>query len=66
MTNRIETASASTATTPVFVFDAETIQTPNAFIITEPTVETDEAPETYRPRTLESRRRRAKRRAGRH
>lgn len=66
MTTRIETASASNATTPVFVFDAGTIQTPNAFIITEPALETDEASETYRPRLLESRRRRAKRRAGRH
>ena len=66
MTTRIEAASTSIATTPVFVFDAETIQTPNAFIITEPALETDEAPETDRPRTLESRRRRAKRRAGRH
>ena len=66
MTNRIETASTSTATAPVFVFDVETIQTPNAFIITEPTVEADETVETYRPRTSERRRRRAKRLAGRH
>jgi len=65
MTHRIATASVSIATTPIFVLDAEALQTPNAFIITEPTVDAEETGEAYRPRTLESRSRRAKRLAGR-
>jgi hypothetical protein len=65
MTNLINTAQTNAVATAVFTFAQQALNAPNAVTLIAPSIESNEAPEAYRPRTLDSRRRRAKRLAGR-
>ena len=64
MTNLTNTAQTNAVATAVFTFAQQALNAPNAVTHIAPSIESNEAPEAYRPRTLESRRR-AKRLAGR-
>ena len=65
MTNLINTQQTDAVATAVFTFAQQALNTPNAVTVIAPSIESDEATEADRPRTLENRRRRAKRLAGR-
>ena len=65
MTNLTNTTQTNAVATAVFTFAQQALNAPNAVTLIAPSIESNEAPEAYRPRTLESRRRRAKRLAGR-
>jgi hypothetical protein len=65
MTNLINTAQTDAVATAVFTFAQQALNAPNVVTLIAPSVESEEAPEAYRPRTLENRRRRAQRLAGR-
>jgi len=65
MTNLTNPTQTNAVATAVFTFAQQALNAPNAVTLIAPSIESNEAPEAYRPRTLESRRRRAKRLAGR-